>query len=330
MKKHLNKLLSMTLALVMLVTLLSPNPALAKAKVALNKTTAIVTVGKTVKLKLNGTTKKVKWSSSNKKIATVSSSGKVKGKKAGTVTITAKCGKKKYKCKVKVKKAAVKQETETADTDKKDSGKKLIVIDPGHQKKSNTDTEPVGPGAKEKKAKVSSGTSGKASGLAEYELTLMVSLKLRDELEARGYEVIMTRTKHDVNLSNAERAEIANKAGADAFIRIHANGSDDSSTNGAMTICMTSKNPYNKSLYSKSKALSTAVLDKLVKSTGCKKQFVWETDTMSGINWAKVPVTIVEMGYMSNEKEDKAMATEKYQKKLATGIADGIDAYFKD
>lgn len=205
---------------------------------------------------------------------------------------------------------------------------RLIVIDAGHQAEGNSEKEPIGPGASEMKAKVASGTKGCVSGLYEYELTLMVSEKLCQELEVRGYEVMMVRTSHDVNISNAERAQVANDAGAAAFIRIHANGSDNASVSGVETLCQTASNPYNAAYYEESRALSEQVLDGIINATGAKKRRVVETDTMSGINWCQVPVTIVEMGFMTNEAEDSLMATEEYQLKLAQGMADGVDAYF--
>ena len=205
----------------------------------------------------------------------------------------------------------------------------LVVIDPGHQARANSGLEPLGPGSTETKAKVSGGTRGVVSGVPEYALDLTVSLLLRDELEARGYRVLLTRESNEVDLSNRERAEIANSAGADVFLRIHADGSENPDTNGATTLCPTAGSPYPiGALYPQCRLLADCVLDELTAATGARRQGVWETDTMSGLNWCRAPVTLVEMGYMTNPAEDAKLNDPAYQALIVQGIANGVDRYF--
>ncbi len=219
------------------------------------------------------------------------------------------------------------QQTNALQTSSNASGI-VIAIDPGHQSKGDPGTEPIAPGSDEQKARVSSGTRGTASNTPEYAVNLQVSLLLRDELTSRGYTVIMTRETNDVSISNSERAAVANNANADAFVRIHCNGSNDSSVAGALTMCQTSSNPYCGDLYAQSRSLSESILDCLCAATGAKNRGITETDTMSGINWSRVPVTIVEMGFMTNPQEDRLLNDNDYQHKLAVGIANGIDKHF--
>ncbi|MBM6666879.1 N-acetylmuramoyl-L-alanine amidase [Lacrimispora saccharolytica] len=213
-------------------------------------------------------------------------------------------------------------------TDKKELSQ-VIVIDPGHQGQGDSRKEPVGPGSSVMKARVTSGTTGCVSGLDEYELNLQVSLLLRTELESRGYTVYMTRETHDVNISNKERAEYASSVGGDILVRIHANGDDNSSVNGALCMAPSDSNAFVSALAPESQRLSQCIIDSYCQATGLRNRGVMITDDMSGINWSTMPVTIVEMGFMSNAGDDSKMADSDFQKKMVDGIADGIDQYFQ-
>ena len=207
----------------------------------------------------------------------------------------------------------------------------IVGIDPGHQGE-NVDmsaTEPNGPGSSTMKAKASTGTSGSFSGLPEYQLNLNVSLLLKDILEQHGYQVVMTRTDNDTAISNKERAELVASQGAEICVRVHANGDDSSSVSGALTMCPSQQNPYVSSLYDSSNRLSQCIIDSYCAATGFQNRGIIYTDTMTGINWSTIPVTIVEMGFMTNQNDDLKMADSSFQQTMAEGIANGIDAYFQ-
>lgn len=204
----------------------------------------------------------------------------------------------------------------------------VVAIDPGHQRKGNYDKEPLGPGSSEMKTKVTSGTQGMYTGVEEYVVNLDVSLLLKEELLNRGYQVIMVRETHDVDISNSERAAIANNSEAEIFLRIHCNGVEDSSVRGALTMAPTTSNPYVGKMASECKRLSQLIIDHYCVATGFRNRGIQYADNMSGINWCKVPVTIVEMGFMSNKQDDYMLVDKAMQKKMAKGIADGVDAYF--
>ena len=177
------------------------------------------------------------------------------------------------------------------------------------------------------KAKLTTGTQG--STMAEHQVNLLVSLKLQQILEARGYTVVMVRTGGDCPLSNAERAMVANNAGADAFVRIHCNGSDNKDVHGALAYIPSGANPFlTPDNVSASTRLGQLVLNGLCEASGARNAGLIYGDDMTGINWSRVPVTIIEMGFMSNPAEDALLSADWYQTVLATGMANGLDTYF--
>ena len=206
----------------------------------------------------------------------------------------------------------------------------IIGIDPGHQSESvdMSALEPNGPGSSEMKAKCTSGTQGTYSGVPEYQLNLEVSLQLKDELEQRGYQVVMTRTDNETAISNMERAQYAAAQGAEIYVRIHANGDDSHTASGALTMSPSQNNPYIPQLFEQSDRLSRCIIDSYCAATGFQNLGIQYTDTMTGINWSTVPVTILEMGFMTSQNDDLKMNDAEFQKTMVQGIANGIDSYF--
>ena len=206
----------------------------------------------------------------------------------------------------------------------------VVCLDPGHQsyEVDMSALEPNGPGSAEMKVKATSGTQGTYTGIPEYALNLDIALLLRDVLEKRGYTVIMTRTDNETAISNSERAIMAGEKGAEIFVRIHANGDDSHQNSGALALCPSASNPYVASLSAESERLSYCILNDYCEDTGFGNLGVQYNDTMTGINWSTVPVTILEMGFMTNEYDDNRMADVEFRQIMAGGIADGIDSYF--
>ena len=210
------------------------------------------------------------------------------------------------------------------------TSKNVIVIDPGHSSEIPDGKVPLGPGSDEMRDADNYGAVSITNGLHEYELVLDVSLMLRDKLEARGYKVVMVRTTNSGKYSCVDRAKVANDNTAAIFLRVHANAAPkDHSKNGAMTICITRDNEFVPAMYKKSRLLSDLILKNYVAAVGCYNEGVWERDDMIANNWSKVPTTLVELGYMTNEREDPLMQTSAYKQKMVSGLLNGVDAYFK-
>jgi N-acetylmuramoyl-L-alanine amidase len=202
----------------------------------------------------------------------------------------------------------------------------VVVIDPGHQSHADSTVEPIGPGSKVMKPKVTGGATGVATGIAEYELNLQLANNLKDKLEADGVKVVLTRTTNDVNVSNSERAAIANAAKANLFIRIHADGSTDPSVAGISTL-HPSANPWTKPIVAQSKKAALLVQKSVVTATGATDRGAVQRSDLAGFNWSKVPSVLVETGFLSNAVEDRLLTSSHYQDQVASGIAAGVMAY---
>ncbi|WP_027702624.1 N-acetylmuramoyl-L-alanine amidase [Metaclostridioides mangenotii] len=204
----------------------------------------------------------------------------------------------------------------------------LIYIDPGHQEKGDSKLEQIAPGSSNQKPRVSSGATGVATKKPEYVLNLEASTVLKNILESKGFKVKMTRESHDVNISNAERATLANKDNANTVIRIHADSLDNSGKTGASILIPQQNGKYTSSIYESSNKCAELIKSSMEKSN-IQVNGIFQRDDLTGFNWSKVPVVLVEMGFLSNYNEDQMLSNPDYQRKLMQSIADGLEENFK-
>lgn len=205
---------------------------------------------------------------------------------------------------------------------------KVICVDPGHEVTNLREQEPINPYSSETKEAFVGGTTGKNQ--TEEQLNLSVGLKLQALLEKQGATVVMTRTTHESDMTSYKRAKLANEKQADLCIRIHADGSTDSSVHGMSMLVPYGEQLASQAIVEPSRLAGECVLTAAIKATGAKNNGIVQRSDLTGFNFAEVPTILIEMGFMSNPEEDALMETQSYQDQLTQGVCDGIIAYFAD
>lgn len=203
-----------------------------------------------------------------------------------------------------------------------------IVIDPGHSSTGTSGNEPVSPNSSTTKLKDGLGATGSYTNIPEHKTNMSVALLVKKELTSKGYNVILTKQDVAESKSNIERADVGNKNNADLVVRIHADSAENSSISGA-SMHVPANNEYTSSFYKISKSYGTTILNTYVDEIGIKNRGVIERNDLTGFNWSKVPVVLIEMGFLSNKEDDNFVSNTANHPKIAKAISDGIDKCFK-
>jgi N-acetylmuramoyl-L-alanine amidase len=200
----------------------------------------------------------------------------------------------------------------------------VVTIDPGHDRRANPAVEPIGPGSRTLKVKDGGGARGVVTGQAEADVTLAVSLRLRALLVRAGVRVVLTRTTTTgVSMGNVERARIANRAGSALFVRVHADGSADRAVAGTHTLHPALRRGWTDDVHAESRRAARLVQQELVRALGSRHRGLSERSDITGFNWADVPVILPELGFLTNPREDRLLATAAYRQRAALGLCRG-------
>lgn len=222
-----------------------------------------------------------------------------------------------------------KDESSNKDNDSNEENSNItIVIDPGHSSTGTSGNEPVSPNSSTTKLKDGLGATGSYTNIPEHKTNMSVALLVKKELTSKGYNVILTKQDVAESKSNIERAEVGNKNNADLVVRIHADSAENSSISGA-SMHVPANNEYTSSFYKISKSYGTTILNTYVDEIGIKNRGVIERNDLTGFNWSKVPVVLIEMGFLSNKEDDNFVSNTANHPKIAKAISDGIDKCFE-
>jgi N-acetylmuramoyl-L-alanine amidase len=205
-----------------------------------------------------------------------------------------------------------------------DAAPPVICIDPGHERTPDLSMERIGPGSTTYKVKDPGGTAGEAT------VVLQISKKLRKILVRRGYEVVMTRTTMEFdrgNGGNIARAKFCNRHEAALMVRVHADGADESGVHGARTLYPAWHKGWTGDILPESKVAAARMQRAYVAKTGAKDLGLQRRADLTGFNWANVPAILVETGFMTNPTEGRRLKTDRYQWKVAHGLANGTSAF---
>lgn len=208
--------------------------------------------------------------------------------------------------------------------EKKKVIKPVIVIDASHQKNKDLATEPIAPKSTEKRAKQLASATGIVTKQKEYRVTMNYAKALRTQLEEKGYKVVLTRSAHDVKLSNKERAKVANKARATLVISLHADGGK--SYQNGFYIMSPSKKSTTSKRYKKSNQQANAILKKVSTKGKVFSTGHFYREDLALFNYTKAPAISIQLGFLTNVKDDKKLADNVYMEKLVKRIANGIQA----
>ncbi|PRR81842.1 N-acetylmuramoyl-L-alanine amidase family protein [Clostridium vincentii] len=212
----------------------------------------------------------------------------------------------------------VKSETKAAKTGR------VIVIDAGHSLNPAQGTEAQAPGSTIMKAKDVSGAFSTNAGYGEYLLNQQIADLLKVDLEKRGFTVIMTKSNINQSMGNIARAEVGNNANADLVIRIHADSFDNSSAKGASMLVPAANNQYTSAISQTSSKYGQTILNSYTSVNPLNNRGLVVSDTMTGFNWSKVPVVLLEMGFLSNSGDEAYLINANNHGKIVDGISQGI------